>query len=105
VTTKVTATEAKAKFFSLLDGVAAGEEVEITRGGRTIARLIPARNPHALRGAFTGIVKPAKDAALFTTGVKWKLGRLPRRTGGANQRPNVRARGSSARIIRRHRDA
>jgi prevent-host-death family protein len=39
----VTATEAKAKILALLDEVESGEEVEITRHGRLVARLVPAR--------------------------------------------------------------
>ena len=39
MTRKLTATEAKAKILAVLDEVAAGEEVEITKHGRTVARL------------------------------------------------------------------
>lgn len=49
MTIKLTATEAKAKILALLDEVAAGQEVEITKHGRTVARLVPARGPHALK--------------------------------------------------------
>jgi prevent-host-death family protein len=52
----VTATEAKAKILALLDAVEAGEEVEITRYGRLIARLVPARGGAALRGKYRGLV-------------------------------------------------
>ncbi|MDQ6947669.1 MAG: type II toxin-antitoxin system prevent-host-death family antitoxin, partial [Actinomycetota bacterium] len=38
----MTATEAKAKILALLDEVAAGDEAEITKHGRTLARLVPA---------------------------------------------------------------
>jgi prevent-host-death family protein len=44
---RVTATEAKSAFVTLLDEVAAGDEVEITRRGRTVARLVPATGPHS----------------------------------------------------------
>ena len=37
----ISATEAKAKFASLLSDVERGETVEITRHGKTIARLSP----------------------------------------------------------------
>ena len=46
----MTATEAKARILALLDDVEAGEEVEITRHGRIVARLVPASGPHALKG-------------------------------------------------------
>lgn len=52
----VTATEAKARILALLDEVEAGEEVEITRHGRLVARLVPARGRTALRGRFAGLV-------------------------------------------------
>ena len=53
----VTATEAKAKILALLDEVESGEEVEITRHGRTVARLVPARPAARLRGLFAGQVR------------------------------------------------
>lgn len=46
---KVTATEAKTTMLALLDDVVAGDEVEITKHGRTVARLVPAAAPHALK--------------------------------------------------------
>ena len=52
----VTATEAKAKILALLDEVEAGEEIEITRHGRLVARLVPAKPGHALKGKFRGLV-------------------------------------------------
>jgi len=74
VTLKVTATEAKAKILSLLDDVAAGEEVEITRRGRTVARLVPATGPHALKGRLVGAATTAaSDEDLFATGATWEL--------------------------------
>jgi prevent-host-death family protein len=71
---KVTATEAKARILSLLDDVAAGQEVEITRRGRTVARLIPASGPHALKGIAAGTaMTSASDEDLFLTGAAWDL--------------------------------
>ena len=71
---KLTATEAKAKILSLLDDVAAGEEVEITKHGRTVARLVPASGPSALRGSLVGVaLTAAEDEDMFTTGVDWDL--------------------------------
>jgi prevent-host-death family protein len=70
----MTATEVKAKILALLDEVAAGDEVEITKHGRTVARLVPATGPHALRGRFTGVARSvAEDEDLFGTGVAWDL--------------------------------
>lgn len=70
----VTATEAKAKVLALLDEVAAGEEVQITKHGRPVARLVPAAGPHALRGRLTGIAATTADGdELFTTGAPWNL--------------------------------
>jgi prevent-host-death family protein len=74
VSIKLTATEAKARILALLDQVAAGEEVEITKHGRTVARLVPAIGPHALEGALTGIaLTAAEDDDLFATGATWDL--------------------------------
>jgi len=74
VTRKMTATEAKAKILALLDEVAAGAEIEITKHGRTVARLVPATGPHALKGKFAGrAMSVADDEDLFTTGATWSL--------------------------------
>jgi prevent-host-death family protein len=71
---KMTATEAKAKILSLLDDVAAGQEVEITKHGRTVARLVPAAGPHALKGRLAGVAMTAgREEDLFTTGASWEL--------------------------------
>ena len=40
---KMTASDIKAKIFAVLDGVAAGDEVEITKHGRIVAKLVSAR--------------------------------------------------------------
>lgn len=74
VTIKLTATEVKAKILSLLDKVSAGEEVEITKHGRTVARLVPAIGPHALKGTLVGVaMTSAKEEDLFITGATWHL--------------------------------
>ena len=66
------ATEAKATFLRLLDEGAAGEEMEITKRGKTVARLVPTGGGRALRGAAAGMaVTAASDAELFTTGAEW----------------------------------
>jgi len=69
---RLTATEVKAKILALLDEVAAGDEIEITKHGRTVARLVPATGPHALKGMFAGIVTTAAtDEELYSTGEVW----------------------------------
>lgn len=76
MTIKVTATEAKAKILSLLDDVSAGQEVEITKHGRIVARLVPATGSHALRDSLKGIaMTAAKEEDLYSTGVKWNVER------------------------------
>lgn len=40
----VRATEAKAKFSSLLGDVERGETIDITRHGRTVARIVPVKD-------------------------------------------------------------
>jgi prevent-host-death family protein len=71
----VTATYAKARILSLLDDVAAGEQVDITKHGRVVARLVPATGPPALRARFEGIaVSDSDDEALFATGELWDAG-------------------------------
>jgi prevent-host-death family protein len=72
--TQLTATEVKARILSLLDDVAAGEEIVITKRGRPVARLVPAAGPHALRGKVAGVaMTAADDDDLFTTGETWDL--------------------------------
>lgn len=74
MTIKMTATEVKAKILSVLDDVAAGQEIEITKRGRTVARLVPASGPHALKGLMGSVaITTASDEELFSTGVRWDL--------------------------------
>ena len=74
MTRQVTATEAKTHILSLLDDVAAGDEIEITKHGRTVARLIPASGPAALRGRFSGVARSvADDEFLFMTESSWEF--------------------------------
>jgi len=74
VTRTVTATEAKAKILALLDDVAKGEGVSITKRGKVVAGLVPAGGGHALKGTFAGIVTTtAPDDQLFSAGVVWNL--------------------------------
>jgi prevent-host-death family protein len=74
MTRKMTATEVKATILGLLDEVARGEEIEITKHGRTVARLVGASGPNALRGRFAGVaMTAARDEEIFTTGAVWTL--------------------------------
>ena len=69
---QVTATAAKATILRLLDEVAAGEEIEITKRGRTVARLVPARGARTLEGSFEGRARTEVDEeSLFSTGAPW----------------------------------
>lgn len=71
---RMTATEVKAKILSILDDVEEGQEVEITRHGRPIARLVPAMGPHALRGKLADVAMTASDdEGLFSTDATWNL--------------------------------
>ncbi len=74
MTKRLSATETKAKILALLNEVAAGEEIEITKHGRTVARLVPAVGPGALKGSLTGVaMTAAEDEELFATGAPWDL--------------------------------
>lgn len=74
MTRRLTATEVKAKILALLDDVGRGEEVEITKHGRTVARLVPARGPSSLRGKLAGVaLSSERDEELFSTGEEWEL--------------------------------
>ncbi|HYN31547.1 MAG TPA: type II toxin-antitoxin system prevent-host-death family antitoxin [Ilumatobacteraceae bacterium] len=72
MTRQMTATEVKAKILSLLDEVSNGEEIEITKHGRTVARLVPATGSAPLKGRFQGVaMSNADDDELFSTGEVW----------------------------------
>lgn len=70
---QVTATMAKANILRLLDEAAAGEEIEITRHGRPVARLVPPAGARSLKGSFAGkAVTAVPEADLFSTGETWE---------------------------------
>jgi prevent-host-death family protein len=72
MTRQVTATDAKAKLLRLLDEAATGEEIEITRHGRPVARLVPASGARSLKGSFEGVALTAVDEQqLFSTEEPW----------------------------------
>ncbi len=59
---------------ALLDEVAQGEEIEITRYGRAVARLVAASGPNVLKGRFAGAAQTiGEDEDVFTTGATWDL--------------------------------
>jgi prevent-host-death family protein len=61
---------------ALLNDVMSGDEIEITRHGRVVARLVPAASTHALRGACADVaMSAAAEEDLYTTGLSWELGR------------------------------
>lgn len=69
---QVTATTAKATLLRLLDDAEAGEEIEITRHGRPVARLVAAAGARSLKGSFDGVaVTAVEDEQLFSTGEAW----------------------------------
>jgi prevent-host-death family protein len=69
---RVTATDAKARILRLLDDAAAGEEIEITKHGRPVARLVPALGARSLKGSFEGVAMTAVDEQqLFSTDASW----------------------------------
>jgi prevent-host-death family protein len=72
---RMTATEVKARILALLDDVTRGDEVEITKHGHVVARLIPARGPGSLKGTLAGVAMTAStdEESLFATGVSWDL--------------------------------
>jgi len=57
----MTATTAKASFLRLLDEAASGEEIEITRHGKPVARLVPPTGPRSMEGMFQGLARTAVD--------------------------------------------
>lgn len=72
MTRTLTATELKTSILAVLDEVAVGSEVVITKHGRVVARLVPARGPHTLRGGLAGVASSsAPDDDLFSTGEGW----------------------------------
>lgn len=72
MTRRMTATELKAGILAVLDQVRDGDEVEITKHGEVVARLVPAAGPRALRGRLSGTARTAADdAELFSTGESW----------------------------------
>jgi prevent-host-death family protein len=73
---QLTATDTKARLLALLDDVEHGEEIEVTRHGRTIARIVPAGTAAGLKGGFAGIAKTVVDEELlYATDLRWDIDR------------------------------
>ena len=68
---RISLAEAKAHLSELVSRVAAGESIEITRQGKTVARLIPAEAPRmpvdaaALRAVTDGMPEQTETAGDF----------------------------------------
>jgi len=72
VARRVNATAAKSNFLRLLGEAAAGEEIEITRHGRPVARLVPPTGGHSLEGLFQGRARTAVgEETLLNTEEMW----------------------------------
>ncbi len=70
----MTATDVKAKILAILDEVAAGDEVIVTKHGRPVARLVPASGPQGLKGRFDGVVATVNEGDdLLSTNLEWDL--------------------------------
>ena len=74
---RVSAREARARFRELLDRVAAGEEVILTRRGKEVARLVPPRRRKRLPdlGPFRASIElkgePASRTVARLRGEEW----------------------------------
>jgi prevent-host-death family protein len=73
----VTAFDAKTRFGELLDRVAGGEEIVITRRGRAVARLVPAQpgfDRDRARRAAAGILGLSRGLSLNGLKIKDLIG-------------------------------
>lgn len=62
----ITATQFKAKCLAILDDVADGEEVVVTKHGRAVAKVVPVEDPtDDLRGSVTYLVDEEELMAPF----------------------------------------
>lgn len=72
MTKQMTITEVKARLLALVDEVERGEEIEITRRGRPVARLGPTKRARAKMGWLAGVAATADpEDDLLSTGVSW----------------------------------
>jgi prevent-host-death family protein len=67
--------EFKSKCLGLLDEVAKGNTLVITKHGRPIAKVLPvSTTPKSLRGSWKGIVKIKGDIVKFNEAEAWENG-------------------------------
>jgi prevent-host-death family protein len=72
----VAASEFKAKCLKLLDEVAQGKTLIVTKRGRPVARVTPVDPPiRSLRGSWKGSVKIKGDIVHFSLGDEWESNR------------------------------
>ncbi|MFN2610484.1 MAG: type II toxin-antitoxin system Phd/YefM family antitoxin [Actinomycetota bacterium] len=70
----MTATAIEARLLAGLDDVAEGEEIEITKHGRTVALLVSAKGRASSQAMLRGVaVSAAEDEELFSTAAEWRL--------------------------------
>jgi prevent-host-death family protein len=70
----MTLAEVQASLTALIDDVESGDEIEITRDGVVVARLVPARRPSGLKNKFAGVAtSSATDEELFSVGEHWEI--------------------------------
>ena len=71
---QISASRFKARCLALLDEVAAtGEQIEITKRGRPVARLVPAEEPPSLVGSVEFLVDD--DRLIAPIDIEWAAGR------------------------------
>ena len=71
---QISASRFKARCLALLDEVAAtGEQIEITKRGRAVARLVPAEEPPSLVGSVEFLVDD--DRLIAPIDIEWAAGR------------------------------
>jgi prevent-host-death family protein len=72
----LSASEFKAKCLRLLDEVAEGKTLVITKHGREVARVAPVAPPkRSLRGTWKGLIKIRGDIVHFDTSHDWESNR------------------------------
>jgi prevent-host-death family protein len=71
---QISASRFKARCLALLDEVAAtGEQIEITKRGRAVARLVPVEEPPSLVGSVEFLVDD--DRLIAPIDIEWDAGR------------------------------
>lgn len=79
MTRSMTATEAKVRLLSLLNEVKGGEEIEITKHGRVVARLVPPHGSRMLKGRLRRLAMTCSDEDdLLSADLRWEIETLDR---------------------------